>query len=58
MKKKKITFGTSDAWSMRESSHRPIDPVYYIEDCQILCRGMNNKTAPLELILTHCETRN
>ena len=28
--------GTSDAWLMRRSSHRPTDPAYYIEDCRIL----------------------
>ena len=50
--------GTSEAWSMSRLSRQPSDPAYYIEDCRILCRGMNNKTAPLELILTHCETRN
>ena len=33
---KKIILGTSDAWSIRRSSHQPIDPAYYIEDCQIL----------------------
>ena len=27
--------GTSDAWSMSRSSHRPSDPSYYIEDCRI-----------------------
>ena len=27
--------GTSDAWSMNCVSHRPIQPVYYIEDCRI-----------------------
>ena len=32
--KKKI-LGTSDAWSMRQSSHRPSVPAYYIEDCRI-----------------------
>ena len=26
---------TSDAWSMSRSSHRPSEPVYYIEDCRI-----------------------
>ena len=34
--KKKIMLGTSDAWSMSHSSHRPSEPVYYIEDCRIL----------------------
>ena len=33
--KKKI-LGTSDAWSMSRSSHRPREPAYYIEDCRIL----------------------
>ena len=33
--KKKIIHGTSDAWSMSRLSHRPSDPVYYIEDCRI-----------------------
>ena len=28
--------GTSDAWSMSRSSHRPSEPAYYIEDCRIL----------------------
>ena len=32
---KKIIPGTSDAWSMSRSSHRPSDPGYYIEDCRI-----------------------
>ena len=32
---KKIMLGTSDAWSMRRSFHRPSDPAYYIEDCRI-----------------------
>ena len=27
--------GTSDAWSMSLSSHRPSKPAYYIEDCRI-----------------------
>ena len=27
--------GTSDTWSMSRSSHRPSEPAYYIEDCQI-----------------------
>ena len=27
--------GTSDAWSMNPLSHRPSEPVYHIEDCQI-----------------------
>ena len=31
----KTILGTSDAWSMRRSSHRPINPAYYIEDCWI-----------------------
>ena len=34
--KRKIVLGTSDAWSMRQSSHRPSDQVYDIEDCRIL----------------------
>ena len=34
--KTKIMLGTSDAWLMSRSSHRPIDPAYYIEDCRIL----------------------
>ena len=33
---KKIPLGTSDAWLMRRSSHRPTDPAYYIEDWRIL----------------------
>ena len=33
---KKLILGTSDAWSMRQSSHRPSNPAYYIEDCWIL----------------------
>ena len=32
--KKKI-LGTSDAWSIRQSSHQPSNPAYYIEDCRI-----------------------
>ena len=28
----KIMLGTSDAWSMSRSSHRPSDPAYHIED--------------------------
>ena len=33
---KKIMLGTSDTWSMGQSSDdRPIDPLYYIEDCRI-----------------------
>ena len=27
--------GTSDAWAMSRSSHRPSEPAYYIEDCRI-----------------------
>ena len=27
--------GTSDTWSMSRLSHRPSEPVYYIEDCRI-----------------------
>ena len=34
---KKIMLGTSDAWFMSRSSHRPSEPAYYIEDCRILC---------------------
>ena len=30
--------GTSEAWSMSRLSHRPRDPAYHIEDCQILVR--------------------
>ena len=33
---KKIILGTSDALSMRRSSHRPSNLAYYIEDCRIL----------------------
>ena len=33
---KKSKLGTSDAWSMSRSSHRPREPAYYIEDCRIL----------------------
>ena len=29
--KKKMILGTSDAWSMRRSSHRPSDPAYYLK---------------------------
>ena len=32
---KEIILGTSDAWSMRRSSHRPSDSAHYIEDCLI-----------------------
>ena len=32
---KKMTLGTSDAWSMRGSSHQPSNSAYYIEDCRI-----------------------
>ena len=32
---KKIILRTSDAWSMRQSSHGPSDLEYYIEDCRI-----------------------
>ena len=32
---KKIILGTSDAWSMRQSTERPSNPAYYIEDCWI-----------------------
>ena len=31
----KIMLGTSDAWLMSHLSHRPSDPAYHIEDCQI-----------------------
>ena len=33
--------GTSatGAWLMSHSSHRPIDPAYYIEDCRISTQG-------------------
>ena len=33
--RKKIIFGTSDAWLISRSSHRPSNPAYYIEDCRI-----------------------
>ena len=33
--KKKIIFGTSDAWSMGRSSHQANDTEYYIKDCRI-----------------------
>jgi hypothetical protein len=33
--KKEIKLGTSDAWSMRRSSHRPSNSAYYIEDSRI-----------------------
>ena len=33
---KKI-LGTSDAWLTSRLSHRPSDPVYYIEDCWMSC---------------------
>ena len=37
--------GTSDAWSMRRSSHRPSDPAYYIEDFRIYWgNGQNLKS--------------
>ena len=39
--KKKIIFGTSDAWSMSHLSQRPSDPAYYIESCRI-CRVCKN----------------
>ena len=32
---KKVIPGTSDAWSMSPLAHRPRDPAYHIEDCQI-----------------------
>ena len=32
---KKIMLGTSYAWSMSWTSHRPSDTAYYIEDCRI-----------------------
>ena len=40
---KKIILGTSDAWSMSSSPHRPSDPAYYIEDCRIFrqCSGLD-----------------
>ena len=38
---KKILLGTSDAWSMSRLSHRPSDPAYFIEDCQIF-RSVEN----------------
>ena len=31
----KIILGMSDAWSMRQLSHQPSDPAYYIEDSRI-----------------------
>jgi hypothetical protein len=40
---KKIILGTSDAWSMRQSSHRPSNPAYYIEDCRILAQGTGDE---------------
>ena len=42
---KKIMLGTSDAWLMSHSSHRPSKPAYYIEDCRI-----SRSRAP------HCES--
>ena len=36
---KKIMLGTSDAWSMSRSSHRPSNPANYIEDCRIFSGG-------------------
>lgn len=32
---KEIIFETSDAWSMRQSFHRPSNPAYHIQDCWI-----------------------
>ena len=40
---KKIIPGTSDAWSMTQSSHRPSNPAYYIEDCRILAQGTGDE---------------
>jgi hypothetical protein len=40
---KKIIPGTSDAWAMRQSSHRPSNPAYYIEDCRILAQGTGDE---------------
>ena len=39
--KKNNVLGTSDAWSMRGSSHQPSNPLYYIEDCQSLAQTDN-----------------
>ena len=39
---KKI-LGTSDAWSMRQSSHQPSDPGYVIEDCWISNQSKQTK---------------
>ena len=36
---KKIMLGTSNAWLMSRSSHRPSEPAYCIEDCRILFLG-------------------
>ena len=40
--KKKIILGTSDPLSMSHSSHRPSEPLYYIEDCLISSMVLQN----------------
>jgi hypothetical protein len=35
---------TSDAWSTSHLSHRPSEPQYYSEDCQILDLLPENRT--------------
>ena len=47
---KKI-LGTSDAWSMRPSSHRPIDPAYHIEDWRISSLSFKRKSERIERIV-------
>ena len=51
---KKIILGTSDAWSMRRSSHRPSDPAYYIKDCPI-SNTIGAKTFLLKSVSTKVE---
>ena len=45
----KIILGPSDAWSMRQSTQRPSDPAYYIEDCRIL-RPLTAATAAAKIM--------
>ena len=45
--KKKLHFGTSDAWSMNHLPHQPSSPVYYIQDCWISPKHV------LALFVTH-----
>ena len=46
--------GTSDTWSMSHSSHRPSEPVYYIEDCRIFgcCHVIPCQFSPLQYSCT------